>query len=322
MQATRKVRFMGKRIEGREETAGDASDIAFRAQSVHTPTARMNHITVVLKQKSVFSILAPAILAPERMPSHARPGLRALLDFAEGIHRIACDDFLPTIQRRRRLDQMETAFSSRRGENMPAFAAEFAEMSRLHPPLLHLVRSMLSAALEDTVRLRVQSEAQWRDYAKRRAGALGRCVYMLCGEKEFDANGCDAFHQAFQLLAHLREAREDYTRHERVYLPLEWFGHAGCDLALLGEARPAEPLLRVFAVALKVAEGLLEEARPFVPSLRFATIRLETLQRLAFMRAVMKRGPLHAEKEPPALARYAALLALLPQMARKAPTRV
>jgi phytoene/squalene synthetase len=108
------------------------------------------------------------------------------------------------------------------------------------------------------------------------AASVGRYMVDLHGGSRDGHRPSDALCIALQIINHLQDAKDDYRRLDRVYLPMDWMTGQGAEVADLDAPATNAPLRRVFDLTLDGVETLMIEARPLPVGLASRRLAMES----------------------------------------------
>lgn len=211
------------------------------------------------------------LLAPDM-----RPHVAAFYLFARHADDIADDPDMDRDVKLRRLDALETVLDG---------GAATDEETR---PALRLRESLHATGIDDRpardllAAFRWDAKggecADWTDllaYCRQSAVPVGRFLLALHGEGPASVPAADALCSAVQILNHVQDARTDYRRLGRVYLPCEWMRQVGVEPEVLGRSVCTAPLRACIDRVLGGARDLLATAEDLPRNLRNGRLRAE-----------------------------------------------
>jgi len=196
------------------------------------------------------------------VPRERRPYVHALYAFMR-----AADDFAdePVYDgvRREKLDQWEALTDAAyRGEaEGPIFVALGETVRRLGIPK-QLLRDLLSAFRQDTVKSRYASWDELLDYCRRSANPVGRLVLLVFeqGDEELPALS-DSVCTALQLANHWQDVAIDYGR-GRVYIPEDLMSRHGVGSWDFATGRASDGWRGLMAELIGRTRELFERGKP------------------------------------------------------------
>ena len=191
-------------------------------------------------------------------PKH-RPVIMALYHFARAADDIADASSLSAEEKIRRLGAMEAGLI---GEAEPGAEARALHgalktrgLSARHP------RDLLIAFRADATKLRYADWWELMGYCAYSANPVGRFVLDVHGEDEALWPASDAICSALQIINHLQDCADDYTKIGRVYIPSDRLAAHGATAEMLGVPH-ATPSLRATIIELSLkTRTLLREGR-------------------------------------------------------------
>jgi squalene synthase HpnC len=214
-------------------------------------------------------------VASKLVRAQHRPLIMAFYDFARSADDIADDPGFSAEEKVRRLDYMEAGLvgEGAAADNAEAKALRAAlkarGMSARHP------RDLLIAFRADATKQRYADWWELMGYCAYSANPVGRFVLDVHGEDEARWPASDAICSALQIINHLQDCADDYTKLDRVYLPQDRLAAHGATTEALGAPR-ATPALR--AALFELAErtrALLREGRTLAGDVVDRRLRLE-----------------------------------------------
>ncbi len=147
-------------------------------------------------------------------------------------------------------------------------------MARLTPLLAELdiddepFLALIEANRRDQVKHRYRNQAELAEYCALSANPVGRLVLAVFGAvTPENIVLSDAVCTGLQLVEHLQDIGEDYTKKGRIYFPTDEMARFGVSEDDLGAARASQPLRRLVAHQCDGARGLLSRGEPLVASL-------------------------------------------------------
>jgi len=226
-------------------------------------------------------------------PRHRGPIL-AFYNFVRTADDIADHPTLAAPQKLELLDELEQGLLGESEANPEAVALRRVAGERGLSP--RHAQNLLTAFRMDVTKLRYRDWDDLIDYCSYSAMPVGRFVLDVHGEdtKIWPAN--DALCAALQVINHIQDCQQDYRNLDRVYIPLEAFAAAGCDVTALGQA-VASPALKncLHGLAHRTRE-LLRVSDPFPAMIEDFRLSLEVsvIQALAnqLVRMLEQRDPL------------------------------
>ena len=200
--------------------------------------------------------------------------------FARAADDIADNPALAPADKVRRLDLFEAGLDGRPGISVAtALRASLAETG---VPDRH-ARDLLAAFRQDATKNRYRDWEDLLGYCELSANPVGRYLMDLHGEARAMWTPSDALCTALQILNHLQDARADFRRLDRVYLPGDWLAGQGLDVAVLDCPAAPPGLRRVLHRCLDGCDALIAAAcaRPVRPRSRRLHAEMALITRLA-----------------------------------------
>lgn len=207
-----------------------------------------------------------------------RPHVAAYYAFARAIDDIADNPNLPPAEKLKRLDAMDRALTGRAPETNPAFAKARALRASLIATGVDFAhaRDLVSAFKQDAVKGRYRDWAELMHYCNRSAAPVGRFLLELHGEDHDHFAWSDALCNALQVINHLQDCGQDYTRLDRVYLPGDWLVEEGETVKALARAQSSPALRKVIDRCLDHTRRLLDHAELLPRSLASRRLAMES----------------------------------------------
>lgn len=202
-----------------------------------------------------------------------RPAVMAFYRFARQADDVADSPDLDRSRKIAHLDAFERGLAGLSGE--PAALALHAVLdgnSRLLAHAATLLQAFRRDALCDTCH-------SWGDlmaYCACSAAPVGRFLLDLHGEDEDLYPLADALCEALQVLNHLQDCGDDYTRLGRVYLPADWMAAVGLAPVHLAGCDGGAALRHVMDLMLDRVDMLLDGAEMLPARLRDRRLAMET----------------------------------------------
>jgi farnesyl-diphosphate farnesyltransferase len=135
---------------------------------------------------------------------------------------------------------------------------------------------VLHAFRLDATKLRYRNWDDLMGYCRYSASPVGRQLLDLHGESRDTWPPSDALCSALQVLNHLQDCAADYHALDRVYLPLDDLGAAGCTVEALAAPVAVPGLRRVIDSLLDRTEALIATARDLPPRVAARGLRWES----------------------------------------------
>ena len=217
-----------------------------------------------------------------------RVHVHAFYRFARNADDIADNPALAADDKIRRLDRMAAILDGAPGTDSPAASAMRASLAETGVTAQHC-HDVLHAFRLDATKLRYRDWDDLMDYCRYSAAPVGRQLLDLHGENRDTWRSSDALCSALQVLNHLQDCVADYRVLERVYLPLDDLGAAGCTVEAL-EAPAASPgLRRVIDTLLDRTEALIAAAGGLPPRVAARGLRWESAVIVALAARLARR---------------------------------
>jgi farnesyl-diphosphate farnesyltransferase len=217
-----------------------------------------------------------------------RVHVHAFYRFARNADDIADNPALAVDDKIRRLDRMAAILDGAPGTDSPAALAMRASLAKTGVTAQHC-HDVLRAFRLDATKLRYRDWDDLMDYCRYSAAPVGRQLLDLHGESQDTWPSSDALCSALQVLNHLQDCVTDYRALDRVYLPLDDLGAAGCTVEAL-EAPAASPgLRRVIDTLLDRTEALIATAGGLPPRVAARGLRWESAVIVALAARLARR---------------------------------
>ena len=217
-----------------------------------------------------------------------RVHVHAFYRFARNADDIADNPALVADDKIRRLDRMAAILDGAPGTDSPAASAMRASLAKTGVTAQHC-HDVLRAFRLDATKLRYRDWDDLMDYCRYSAAPVGRQLLDLHGESQDTWPSSDALCSALQVLNHLQDCVADYRALDRVYLPLDDLGAAGCTVEAL-EAPAASPGLRRGIDTLLVrTEALIATAGGLPPRVAARGLRWESAVIVALAARLARR---------------------------------
>ncbi|PYE80891.1 squalene/phytoene synthase family protein [Pseudoroseicyclus aestuarii] len=204
-----------------------------------------------------------------------RPLMQAFYAVARGADDAADNPAASPEQRLAALDRVEAGL-----DGTPGGAPEALSLRRLtreagREALLAHPRALLVAFRADATGAACADWDALMGYCRHSAVPVGRFILDLHDEGAESHDAADALCSALQVLNHLQDLRQDYTRLGRVYLPLDWIAAAGETPEALRGAALTPGLRQAVDRALQQTAVLLARAEALPGLLRARRLRGE-----------------------------------------------
>ena len=204
-----------------------------------------------------------------------RPHVHAFYRFARNADDIADNPALTPDDKVRRLDRMAAILDGASGDDSPAAVAMHASLAQTGVTAQHC-HDVLHAFRLDATKLRYRDWDDLMGYCRYSASPVGRQLLDLHGESRDTWPPSDALCSALQVLNHLQDCAADYHALDRVYLPLDDLGAAGCTVEALAAPAAVPGLRRVIDSLLDRTEALIAAARDLPPRVAARGLRWES----------------------------------------------
>ena len=207
-----------------------------------------------------------------------RPHVHAFYRFARNADDIADNPALTPDDKVRRLDRMAAILDGDYGppgEDSPAALAMRQSLAETGVTAQHC-HDVLQAFRLDATKLRYRDWDDLMGYCRYSASPVGRQLLDLHGESRDTWPPSDALCSALQVLNHLQDCAADYDALDRVYLPLDDLGAAGCTVEALAAPAAIPGLRRVIDSLLDRTEALIATARDLPPRVAARGLRWES----------------------------------------------
>ena len=217
-----------------------------------------------------------------------RPHVHAFYRFARNADDIADNPALSAEDKLRRLDRMAAILDGAPGADAPSAAAMRESLRQTGVTGQHC-HDVLHAFRLDAVKLRYRDWDDLMGYCRYSAAPVGRQLLDLHGEARDAWPPSDALCAALQVLNHLQDCADDYRALDRVYLPLDDLGHAGCTPAALAAPQASAGLRRAIDTLLDRTDGLIVAARALPGRVAATGLRWESAVIVALAARLARR---------------------------------
>ena len=136
-------------------------------------------------------------------------------------------------------------------------------------------QDLLTAFRMDVTKRRYHNWDELIEYCSYSAMPVGRFVLDVHGEPRSTWPANDALCAALQINNHIQDCHADYTRLDRVYVPLDALAAAGATVEELGAAQSSPALLRCLKALAHRTDALLQESRGFAAMIEDFRLSLE-----------------------------------------------
>ena len=206
-------------------------------------------------------------------PRHREPIL-AFYEFVRTADDIADHATLAPQDKLALLDRLEATLLGQSGDDSVGVALR-AQLAARHLSPRH-AQDLLTAFRMDVTKLRYRDWDDLMGYCRYSASPVGRQLLDLHGESRDTWPPSDALCSALQVLNHLQDCAADYHALDRVYLPLDDLGAAGCTVEALAAPVAVPGLRRVIDSLLDRTEALIATARDLPPRVAARGLRWES----------------------------------------------
>jgi squalene synthase HpnC len=185
------------------------------------------------------------------IPRRLRADVHAYYRYARFADDIADSADLSPDKKRAQLDAMEAAVHGQRVEDGQLdqthniAAQDIGDCLRAREIDLSVATDLLIAFRMDADNQTYRTWGELIDYCRFSACPVGRFLLALHGEEQSQAES-DALCSALQILNHVQDAKEDYSRLQRLYMPLDWLEHDGASPTELIENSSSAALNNTF----------------------------------------------------------------------------
>lgn len=136
-------------------------------------------------------------------------------------------------------------------------------------------QDLLTAFRMDVTKRRYRNWDELIEYCSYSAMPVGRFVLDVHGEPRSIWPANDALCAALQINNHIQDCHADYTRLDRVYVPLDALADAGAEVEELGAPQSSLALLRCLKALAHRTDALLQESRGFAAMIGDFRLSLE-----------------------------------------------
>jgi len=216
-----------------------------------------------------------------------RPHVHAFYRFARNADDIADNPGLAADEKIRRLDRMAAILDGvlgsgqdgtargAPGEDAPAAVAMRESLAATGVSAQHC-HDVLYAFRLDARKLRYRDWDDLMGYCRYSASPVGRQLLDLHHQSPDTWPASDALCSALQVLNHLQDCGDDLRALDRVYVPMQDLGEAGCSVADLSRPALTPGLRRVLDGLLDRTDSLIAMARRLPWQVSAAGLRLES----------------------------------------------
>jgi len=190
-----------------------------------------------------------------------RDPILAFYEFVRTADDIADHPSLDSDQKLAHLDALEAGLLGQvEGEAVVRRLRLSLEDRRLPP---RHAQDLLTAFRMDVAKRRYRNWDELIEYCRYSAMPVGRFVLDVHGEPRSIWPANDALCAALQINNHIQDCHVDYTRLDRVYVPLDALASAGATVEELGAPQSSPALLRCLRAVAHRTDALLQESRCF-----------------------------------------------------------
>lgn len=227
------------------------------------------------------------------IPPHLRADVHAYYDFARRADDIADSPDLDPTEKIIRLDAMEQIIG---GAGTPEntiktdgqVAGALAERFQANGLPITLATDLLVAFRKDAINETYRTWADLVDYCRFSACPVGRFLLALHGEESGHTES-DALCTALQLLNHIQDAKDDWLKLKRIYIPTDWLDNVGISTQTLSEEN-ANPVLRgVIGRLIDTTDDVIQRAFPLPKLLRHRSLAGEAMACLTLAQKLSQR---------------------------------
>jgi squalene synthase HpnC len=214
-----------------------------------------------------FPVASLLINAKHRGP------ILAFYEFVRTADDIADHPTLGQDEKLAHLDALEAGLFGRiEGEAVARRLRGSLEDRRLSP---RHAQDLLTAFRMDVTKRRYRNWDELIEYCSYSAMPVGRFVLDVHGEPRSIWPANDALCAALQINNHIQDCHADYTRLDRVYVPLDALADAGARVEELGAPQASPALLRCLKALAHRTDALLQESRGFAAMIGDFRLSLE-----------------------------------------------
>ena len=214
-----------------------------------------------------FPVASLLINAKHRGP------ILAFYEFVRTADDIADHPTLDPGEKLAHLDALEAGLLGRiEGEAVARRLRLSLEERRLPP---RHAQDLLTAFRMDVTKRRYRNWDELIEYCSYSAMPVGRFVLDVHGEPGSIWPANDALCAALQINNHIQDCHADYTRLDRVYVPLDALTDAGAKVEELGAPQSSPALLRCLKAVAHRTDALLQESRGFAAMIGDFRLSLE-----------------------------------------------
>jgi squalene synthase HpnC len=190
-----------------------------------------------------------------------RDPILAFYEFVRTADDIADHPSLDPGQKLAHLDALEAGLLGQVEGEAVARRLRLSLEDRRLPP--RHAQDLLTAFRMDVTKRRYRNWDELIEYCRYSAMPVGRFVLDVHGEPRSIWPANDALCAALQINNHIQDCHADYTRLDRVYVPLDALASAGARVEELGAPQSSPALLRCLRALAHRTDALLQESRGF-----------------------------------------------------------
>ncbi|MCL2469173.1 MAG: squalene synthase HpnC [Alphaproteobacteria bacterium] len=207
-----------------------------------------------------------------------KPHVKAFYIFARAADDISDDETLSPAEKLERLDRFDEALIAPEGINLddvPSVKPLRQSLKETGVSAQH-ARDLLIAFKRDAEKLRYENWDELLDYCRYSANPVGRYLLELHGESQNAWPANDALCTALQIINHIQDCGEDYTKLDRVYIPLDTMEHFGARPEDLGLPALTGAMRQTLDAMLQKMNPMLKLALTFSPQVHDKMLRFDT----------------------------------------------
>jgi squalene synthase HpnC len=202
-----------------------------------------------------------------------RGPILAFYEFVRTADDIADHPTLDPGEKLAHLDALEAGLLGRIEGEAVARRLRLSLEDRRLPP--RHAQDLLTAFRMDVTKRRYRNWDELIEYCSYSAMPVGRFVLDVHGEPRSIWPANDALCAALQINNHIQDCHADYTRLDRVYVPLNALTEAGAKVEDLGAPQSSPVLLRCLKALAHRTDALLQESRGFAAMIGDFRLSLE-----------------------------------------------
>jgi hydroxysqualene synthase len=202
-----------------------------------------------------------------------RGPILAFYEFVRTADDIADHPTLDPGEKLAHLDALEAGLLGRIEGEAVARRLRLSLEDRRLPP--RHAQDLLTAFRMDVTKRRYRNWDELIEYCSYSAMPVGRFVLDVHGEPRSIWPANDALCAALQINNHIQDCHADYTRLDRVYVPLDALTDAGAEVEELRAPQSSPALLRCLKALAHRTDALLQESRGFAAMIGDFRLSLE-----------------------------------------------